>query len=86
VIYFGNSCPVFEQFRILKLGIDVPEAEHSIGASERHCRRDARRRHTPDDSQQEARPKVCLYFLPPRELRRVIHAFNLLIFLCSLLL
>jgi hypothetical protein len=71
---FGNSCAVFEQFRILKLGIDVPEAEHSIGASERHCRRDARRRNTPDDSQQEARPKVCLYFVPPRDLRRVIHA------------
>jgi hypothetical protein len=53
VICFGNSGDVFEQFRILKLGIDVPEAEHSIGASERDCRRDARRRHTPDDSQQE---------------------------------
>ncbi len=28
MICFGNSCAVFEQFRNLKLGIDVPEAEH----------------------------------------------------------
>jgi len=39
VICFGNSCDVFEQFRILKLGIDVPEAEHR---SEREALQESR--------------------------------------------